>query len=112
MLLPVLRQTAERQTQDSRRQIGIALAFRQNQKPAVIDDQPKSPCPLARAPADPALSWLEVQSRRAEAQQCHPLPVQFRDIPQTLASQPATLKIVLLAQVIVELAEFLIAQQP
>src|SRR5205823_125921 len=97
-----------RQTQYARRQIGITVAFRQHQKPAVIDDQPKSPGPLARAPADPALSSFEVQSRRAEAQQCNPLPIQFGDIPQTLASQPATLKIVLLAQVIVERAEFLL----
>src|SRR5437868_2496827 len=112
MLLPVLRQTAERQTQYSRRQIGIALALRQNQKPAVIDDQPKSPCPLTRAPADPALACLKMQSRRAERQYRHPLPVDFGDIPQPLSSQSATLKVVLLAQVIVERAEFLLAQQP
>ena len=95
---PASRRSSRRrhQAQHARGQIGIALALGQDQKPAVVDDQPKPAGALARTPANPALARFEMQGRGTEGQQRDPLPVQFGHIAQRLANQSAALKIMFL----------------
>jgi hypothetical protein len=110
-LLPVGAQAPQRQTQNARGQIGMALALRPHQKPAVVDDQPEPAGALTRTPANPSLPRLEVQRRRTERQQRDPLPVDLGHIPQRLSGQPAALKIMLLLEMVVEPAHFTLSHE-
>src|ERR1043165_2340975 len=67
---------------------------------------------LTRGPANPALPRLEVQRRRTERQQCDPLSLDLGDIPQPLANEPTALEIMLLFEVIIKPADFILPDQP
>src|ERR1043166_7546389 len=110
-LLPVSAEPTQNQAQYPRREIGIALALRQNQESAVVGDHPKPSSPLPRAPANPALTRFKMQRRCTESQQRNPLAIHLRHIPHPLTDQNAALKIMLLLQVVVEPAQFLLAHQ-
>jgi hypothetical protein len=52
-----------------------------------------------------------MQRGGAEGQQRHPLAVDFGHVTQRLACEPAALKIMLLLQIVIKLADFILRDQ-
>ena len=100
--LPVVAETAQGQAEHAGGQIGITLAFGQDQEAAVVDDQAEAAGALARTPTDPLLAALEMEGGGTEAEQRDPLTVEFGDVAEGLAGQASVGQIMLLFQGAVE----------
>src|SRR5438105_4563065 len=100
--LPVSVDPLQTQGQGPRGDVGILLAIRQNQKPAVINDKAQTPGALTWRPADFALAGLSVRGSPAEGDQRDQFPIDFSHIAQGLSSQPGTMQIMLFLQQFIE----------
>ena len=109
--LPVGAQPLERQRQYSRGQIGIALALRQNQKPAVVDHPAQPPGSLAWRPPDLVFAGLGMRSRPTESEQSHPLAIDFGHVAKALSSHAGAAQIMLLLQQFIKTLALLRGQQ-
>ena len=111
VLLPVSVQPLQSQRQYSGSQIGIALALRQNQKPAVVDHPAQPPGSLAWGPPDLVFAGLSMRSRSTEGEQSHPLAIDFGHVTKALSSYSGAAQIMLLLQQFIKTLALLRCQQ-
>ena len=109
--LPVGAEPAQAQAEHAGAQIGITLAFGQDEEATVIDDEEPAAGALAGRPAQPVLPALEMEGGGAEGEQGDPLAVEFGDIAEGLAGQAGAGQIVLLFEGAVEGLVFVLAEQ-
>ena len=107
-LLPILGDASQRQTQDFRCQIGMALPLDEEQKSAVVNDETQPPSPLPGTPAHPFFPLLQMRGRTAECQNRHPVAIQLGDVAQVAASDSRALKVVLGFESLIESLPFLL----
>ena len=92
---PIRRQPLANELQNPRGQIGPLARGGQHQKPGILRDQMPPLFDLARRPAQPLISKLEVKRRRTEDHQGQPLASILGDIPQHAADRSRVLQVVL-----------------
>ena len=107
-LLPILGDPSQRQTQNFRCQVGMALPLDEEQKPAVVDNESQSPSPLPGTPAHPFFALLQMRGRAAECQDRHPVAIHLGDIAQVAASDSRALEVVLAFEQLIESLSFLL----
>ena len=82
VFLPIAGETAQGQAEDFGGEVGMALAFYEQEEAAVVADESEAAGLLARTPSDPLLAAFELRGRAAECEQRHPLAVHFGDVAQ------------------------------
>ena len=95
-LLHVGRQAPQAQAQRSRGQVLAAARRGKHDKPRILSDQVQAAQLLLQRPADPAVPHPHPQRSCLPAQQCQPLPVQRRDLPQGPPEQAVEGQVVVL----------------
>lgn len=93
VLAPIAGETAQGQTEDFGGEVGMALAFDEQQEAAVVADQSEAACLLASTPADPLLAAFELRGRAAECEQGHPLTVHFGDVAKVAPADARTFEV-------------------
>ena len=86
-------QAAQTQPEDTRGQIGKALALGQDEEAAVVDDQAQTARALTRTPAKPRFARLEMKRCGAESDEGNPLTVELGHVAQRLAQQQGLMQI-------------------
>jgi hypothetical protein len=108
---PVVAEAAQGRTEHPGGEVGIALAWGQDQEAAVLDNPTEAAGPRARGPAEPMFAALEMEGGGAEREQGDPLAVEFGDVAEGLAGQAGAGQIVLFFQGAVEGRAFVVADE-
>jgi hypothetical protein len=95
-------EAAQGEAEDFRGEVGMALAFHEQEEAAVVSDESEAAGLLARTPADPFFPAFEFGGRAAEGEQGDPLAVDFGDVAQVASADAGTFQVMTAFEQVVE----------
>ena len=96
VLLPILREALEAETHRAGRQIGKLLALAQDDEATILRQQMQPSLPLFLGPLDRLVAGLEVEGRRAPAQEGPPSALGVDgDVAELFADQGRVLEVMM-----------------